>query len=694
MNDQQFWKEENESVRERFTLSLERIGLMEQEETTPMPYRDYFRRTAAFIRDTAETFSLAESGRLRQLSLEELAGLNRRLYGDILPEHYEESYGNPSYAVRLLGAEYGPLLTYLYAELRGQIVFAHECRLTEMTILNELFIEIYNLFEEEELPAPERIRDAFFWFASDYSELIAEYRLREQVDPSLRFAKEIVAGMDAEDLRYLYFYGEYVSEEELAVARFLNGLPQETIDRMADTYTEGYRKGFEVTGRNLSAKGSVRLYYELGFERMVKKAMENFAALGLESILCRCGVWSMDKNPGGKGGYYGASANKQYEYDHRYDHAVYYQKAYTDRKQAVLASAYETYRDLCAAYAGPAAIETFGEAGFEPVNRPEAWALTEKQEKLALSVRSAAMQLMDRYIPEEETSFTIIAFPKPSIGEHFEEIFGEVIRVNTLDYELYKKVQQHIVDRLDQAEYVVVKGAGENHTDLRVSLHPLADPARQSNFENCVADVNIPLGEVFTSPVLAGTAGVLEVSCVYIGDFQFKNLRMEFADGMVTSYACDNFADAEHSRQLVRQMILKNHDTLPIGEFAIGTNTAAYAMAQKYGILDRLPILIVEKTGPHFAVGDTCYSRSEDTAVYNPDGKELIARDNERSILRREDPAVAYFNCHTDITIPYSEIGEIYGVTAAGEKLPVIEAGRFVVPGTELLNEALEELEE
>ena len=63
-----------------------------------------------------------------------------------------------------------------------------------------------------------------------------------------------------------------------------------------------------------------------------------------------------------------------------------------------------------------------------------------------------------------------------------------------------------------------------------------------------------------------------------------------------------------------------------MGEFAIGTNTAAYTMARKYGIEDKLPILIAEKTGPHFAFGDTCYSWQEDTKVYNPDGKEIIAR--------------------------------------------------------------------
>ena len=240
---------------------------------------------------------------------------------------------------------------------------------------------------------------------------------------------------------------------------------------------------------------------------------------------------------------------------------------------------------------------------------------------------------------------------------------------------------------------MVITGKGDNRTRLTVKLHSLEHPEKETNFENCVADVNIPLGEVFTSPVLSGTEGTLQVSSVYIGDFQFKNLIMEFREGKVCSYSCDNFEDQEAGKALVKQMIMKNHETLPMGEFAIGTNTVAYAMAQKYDIVDKLPILIVEKMGPHFAVGDTCYNWSEDTAVFNPDGNEIIARDNEISVLRKEDVSKAYFNCHTDITIPYRELDEIYGVTAEGEKLPVIFGGRFVAPGSEMLNRALEECE-
>ena len=116
-------------------------------------------------------------------------------------------------------------------------------------------------------------------------------------------------------------------------------------------------------------------------------------------------------------------------------------------------------------------------------------------------------------------------------------------------------------------------------------------------------------------------------------------------------YSCKNFDDSEKNRLLIKQNLLYNHDTLPLGEFAIGTNTTAYVMAKKFGIIQRLPILIVEKMGPHFAVGDTCYSRSEDHKLYNPDGKEIIARDNEISLLRKTEPDKAYYNCHTDISV-------------------------------------------
>ena len=177
---------------------------------------------------------------------------------------------------------------------------------------------------------------------------------------------------------------------------------------------------------------------------------------------------------------------------------------------------------------------------------------------------------------------------------------------------------------------------------------------------------------------------------MYLNGLRYENLKMTFEDGKVVDYSCSNFDSEEENHKYIYDNVLMHHDTLPLGEFAIGTNTTAYRMAKDFDIADKLPILIAEKTGPHFAVGDTCYSQAEDTPVYNPDGKEIVARDNEISILRKEDESKAYFNCHTDITIPYDELDCIYIERADGSTGDIIRDGRFVVPGTEKLNEPLE----
>ena len=72
----------------------------------------------------------------------------------------------------------------------------------------------------------------------------------------------------------------------------------------------------------------------------------------------------------------------------------------------------------------------------------------------------------------------------------------------------------------------------------------------------------------------------------------------------------------------------------------------------------------------------------EETKVFNPDGKEVVAKDNEVSIKRDEN---SYFGCHTDITIPYYELGDIVAI-GDSNKVFIIKDGKFVLEGTEELN--------
>ena len=692
-----------EEYKERHVLAVDRLRSLVAEETVGERYLPYFQDVAIFLLELENVRRKIDSGAWEHYSIEEMRSINEILYSDIAGDHYKNSWANPAFAAGRFGLERGRLLSFLYAEMRSGLPYAFENRIDYLTILYELFIEVYNCFEnayregvqdEKADPAPEakEIRDIIYWYASDYCDVFLADRILEQIDPERSFAADLIERADLDDDRYLYRFGEYITENELGTAHYLRTLPEETLQKMADVYTEGYRIGFVNTGKDLSKKSVVNIRYTLGFEKVVRFAVENFRKMGLKPVIYRAASGVITKREHHKIGYNGAIPNWQYEYDHRQDQALFMDKRYIERRLEVLRTVYEQHREMAAQFAGPAVMETFGEKPFSPESVPEAPAYTAEQKELAVQYDSRSGQITNEYIRGDERSFTIIAWPVPEIGEKYEEIFDEVIRINTLDAKLYEKVQQTLIDALDQGEYVHVTGKGENRTDLTVKLFRLNDPSKETIFENCVADVNIPVGEVFTSPVLEGTTGVLHVSRVFLEGLEYRDLELRFEDGMITDYGCGNFDDPEDGKKYVADNVLKGHKSLPLGEFAIGTNTTAYVAGRRYGIEDKMPILIAEKTGPHFAVGDTCYSWSEDIRVYNPNGKEIVAKDNSVSLNRKIDLSKAYLNCHTDITIPYDELEEISVVTKERKHIILIKDGRFILPGTEVLNEPLEDM--
>ena len=670
---------ENEIIKERHDLAMERINLIFEEQRAKEGVADFFYQTAKFIEKMDQLKMFLEHDE-KNADYEILQQWNQRIYEDIIGDAYESSYANPSYAVKKLG-ESGKVYCALYAQIRQLIDFCYERNWEGFVITIELFLEIYHLFLEE--ASLEEIRQAMYWFYSDYSEFFAKEQVRGMVFVSEKeetFSyRTIIESQKEGDYRYLYRYGLYISETELQMAKFLDTLSEEEIFNAAETFVEGYIRGFKNAGKSLAGKDRYQMRYAVGCERIIKEGIRLLEEKGFYPIIKRNTIVS-------------AYPNQQYVYDHRFDAALYLDRQYKERRLQAIKQMFEEYRQEAAAYAGPILVEAYGEPPFAPQSKEEVWKYTQKQQKIQLEWTQIMNQYVQEYMKPETTSFCIISFPTPKIGADFEAIFKETVKVNTLDYGLYEKIQKKLIDALDEGEYVHVLGTAGNETDLMIALHELTDPDTQTNFENCLADVNIPLGEVFTSPRLKGTNGTLHVSKVFLHGIEYRNLKLTLADGMISGYTCTNFEKEEENQAFLKENLLFHHETLPIGEFAIGTNTVAYRMAVKYDIFDRLTILIAEKTGPHFAMGDTCYSHSEDIPVYNSDGKEIIARDNECSILRKTKPEEAYYSCHTDITIPYEELGSITVIKADGNVIPLIQEGRFVLEGTEKLNEPLEDL--
>ena len=368
----------DEWVMERYELAKERIAQIPQETIVEEPYRGFFVKEAAFLQQIITVMDNGTQGK----NFVELKVQNHELYQDILPQNYENSYGNPAYAQKMLG-EYGRVFTFLYTELHGGIAYAFEKKAWDLTVILELFLEIYSAFAQEEIPTEKQVKEILVSYVNDYCQDMVEERIREAIDPENNFIVKLIMESDLNDLSYLYQSGEYVSENELKTAEFMNSLSQKEIDDMARTYTEGYRIGF-ITGRkDITRKKTVNIRYHLGFERMVKAAICQFEEMGLKTVIYRHALHAVNRRNQFRSGFTGGIANPQFDYDHRQDCALFMDSDFVKRKLRAMQTSYDEYAELAAVHGGPAVIETFGEIPFSPVSKPESWTFTEAAETAA-----------------------------------------------------------------------------------------------------------------------------------------------------------------------------------------------------------------------------------------------------------------------------------------------------------------------
>ena len=211
-----------EDLEERLELCTIRLKQIPNENNIKEPFYDFFKREAEFLIDILKLYERLRKEDMNSLPIEELKKINGSLYNELLPGNYEKSYGDPEYACAVLGDDYGKLFSALYAELRGVIVYAYEDRIWDLTVSLELFLECYLAFEDEETPAPKILKQIIYSYNYDYCHEFCDYRLSEILDPGLDFARNIIMRSDLNDLKYLYSYGEYISENEICVSKFLN----------------------------------------------------------------------------------------------------------------------------------------------------------------------------------------------------------------------------------------------------------------------------------------------------------------------------------------------------------------------------------------------------------------------------------------------------------------------------------------
>lgn len=618
-----------------------------------------------------------DQGRYMDTDMAGLQRINTELFDWRVGKGYGNSWANPARSVEAFGIETGQALSALYYSVAGGVEGAFSGKRFQLFNMATAVRDCFDCVDADgSIRGPELVR-AFKRSMQVRSDSMEEPLMCALLDPGYRFYRDIMESAGGGDPLYLFRYGCRIGEHELRTAAFFSDYPEEELSRLASVIVEAYRRGFVSEGKVLEPGSTLMIRIPVGYERLLPHLTSLVESLGLDPVVHRPSATIM---------------NRQANLDHRFDISLWLDDDYIDRHMAEKEEIMQKHRVLAERCRGVMVVTFFGEKPFTPVSKPQAISPGESAMAQFRRYQNGIMAIQEKYMPRRQMSFTVISFPSPEIGERFEEIFESTMKMNSVDNETHSKLQRSLIGILDGAESVHIEGMGNNRTDLTVALEQPDDLHSQTAFRNCLADINIPVGEVFTSPRLTGTNGILHVEQVMLNRTEYRDLEIVFRDGMAVEYTCGNFDTGEEGEKFVRDQLFFPHKTLPAGEFAIGTNTLAYEMAMKYGIMDLLPVLIIEKMGPHLAIGDTCYAHEEDQAVRNPDGREVVARDNEKTLTRDQDPEGAYTHTHIDISIPYHMIGHITARYPDGSSRDIIRKGRFAPEELEELNVPIDRL--
>ena len=458
-------------------------------------------------------------------------------------------------------------------------------------------------------------------------------------------------------------YGLPVTDTDRQMMKFWFGLEKEKLQAMGNTVANAFLHGFISQSRDRKDRKRVRFFYQIGQEALAKEVVKALKEKGLTPVITEPHIL------------YASQGQKDLLLEHG---DVMDEELFHAEWEAYKAAMYlyeKELKDTC----GMIGIDQFGMEPVVDTGNENAF-LSEENKEWLTKLSQKKRDFEAQWIRPSEISFCKVAFPNMLVGERFEQIFDDFFQMNAEVSEPFELLQQVLIDGLDTCETVEIKGCNGNETDIKISLWPVKDPEKETKFLNCGGDLNIPYGEVFTTPRLTGTTGLYHVEEICLKGIFYHDLRLTFKDGWVVDATC------KEGKEYVMNRLLYPYQQVTMGEFAIGSNTKAYSIAHKYQLGGRLPILIYEKMGPHIAIGDPCFARSEDAPIYNMyDHKEMVCRENEVT-KDREKKEDVYFENHVDITLPYHQVEYLRGIKKDGSKVAFIEKGRFVLPGTDGLN--------
>ena len=210
---------------------------------------EFFNQSATYILTAVKLERELNEDYFQTKSLQEMQVYNYTLHKDKILEIYESSFANPAYSVKCFKDKFGQLniILYLYIISLGKL--AHEHLIYKIDSINQLFIDYYNIYHKHGADYDKLLLALKkYVVANRYDNLCWGYLKR--FSPDFDFYTNWVKNADLNDLRYLYYYGNYVSEDELKTAEFLNTLPEEKIEYVMKQTAKAYIDSFSESNKD------------------------------------------------------------------------------------------------------------------------------------------------------------------------------------------------------------------------------------------------------------------------------------------------------------------------------------------------------------------------------------------------------------------------------------------------------------
>lgn len=157
------------------------------------------------------------------------------------------------------------------------------------------------------------------------------------------------------------------------------------------------------------------------------------------------------------------------------------------------------------------------------------------------------------------TRWCVMRYPSPAFAMNAKMTTSQFAdfyyKACLLDYSLLNERMKPLHEMLANTKEVHLKGVG---TDITLGI-------AGQNWIPCAGDLNIPDGEIFTSPIINQVNGHISYAPTVYDGKPFENIEFTVKDGVITDCKSNN-------QKALEDILNTDEGSRRFGEFAIGTN--------------------------------------------------------------------------------------------------------------------------